>query len=205
VDISLSNFGDGALPVGSKVAWSILLNGKPIKTGVATTVVLVPQGELGVVGSIEFVLPDVGSTTTVPYSVTDGAKSITVTAQFVPGSSFAAAVPANSWNTTLYPRWVDSPTPTSSAPLMATDPELVSKCGFSDCKLSPLEPTATGPRAVFMTRHVNDALLQRVAKGSVVVLLQNTTSKVFPSAATRFKQAWWLGSATDNVSGLQVQ
>ena len=40
--------------------------------------------------------------------------------------------------------------------------------------------------------------------GSVVVLVQDTSTGAFQSAATRFKQAWWLGSATDNNAGTLV-
>ena len=66
VAISLSNFGDGDLPASSKVVWSILLDGKAVKTAVVPVATPVPQGELGLVASIDFVLPDVGKSATFP-------------------------------------------------------------------------------------------------------------------------------------------
>lgn len=54
------------------------MNGKTIKTVTAAAAASVPQGELGVVATIEFDLPDVGTTASVAFGATDGPKTITV-------------------------------------------------------------------------------------------------------------------------------
>ena len=218
--ISLSNFGDGSLPPSTKLAWSILLDGKVIKAAVVQVATPVVQGELDLVASIEFVLPDVGTTASVPFGTTDGPKTITVTAAFAQdggGGSFAATVPGNSWNATLFPRWVSAPSPggnssttttttttTTPQPVEVTDPILQGQCGFDDCAVTSLNRDPASPPAVIMTRTVSSALLQSAAAGSVLVLLQDATSAMFPSIATRFKQAWWLGLANDVNAGTLV-
>ena len=208
VDVSLSNFGDGDLPVGTRVAWSILLNGTPIKQQVVATSKAVPQGELGVVASIRFALPDAGTTASNVFGVTDGPKTITVTAELVPnaGNSFAAAVPMNSWNTTLFPSWVDGPAP---AALVVTSADLLPQCGFNDCTVAPNGSATAGPPTVFLARGLDDTtlksgVLKSVMDGSVLVLVQDGPSTLFPSTPTKFKQAWWLGSAADNNAGTLV-
>ena len=134
VDITLSNFGDGALPVGTQITWFILVNGKSIKTETVATVKPVPQGELGVVAEIEYILPDVGTSASVPVSGAPGPVGVTVTAAFTQQSTVSPA-PLNSWNTTLFPRWVRVPSPTK-VPVQVTDPALQAQCGFNDCKVS---------------------------------------------------------------------
>ena len=52
VDISLSNYGEGALPAATQLTWSVLLEGKAIKTATAAVTQSVPQGSLGVVGTV---------------------------------------------------------------------------------------------------------------------------------------------------------
>jgi hypothetical protein len=201
VDISLSNFGEGALPVGTKITWSILLNGEAIKTETVATSKPVPQGELGVVASIDFQLPDVGTSASVAVGATPGPKSVTVTAAFAELSTLTPA-PLNSWNATLFPRWVSGPSP-GKLPIRVTDAALQEQCGFNDCEISSAEPVASSP-GVFLTTTINGALVQRAQEGSVVVLIQRDSTGVFKSAATRFKQAWWVGNAVDNNAGTLV-
>ena len=202
VAISLSNFGDGDLPASARVAWSISLDGKPVKTSVVPAATSVPQGEVGLVASIQFELPDVGTTVSVPFGATNGPKTITVAASFAAdGGLFAAAVPQNSWNATLFPRWVSAPSPRTAPAVEVTEPSLVARCGFNDCTVTSLHRDPAGPAAVIITRNVSTALLQSAANGSVLVLLQDGAGTYFPSAATRFKQAWWLGLAEDNNAG----
>jgi len=86
VDISLSNYGEGALPAATQLTWSVLLEGKAIKTATAAVTQSVPQGSLGVVGTVTLTLPDVGTTESVAFGATDGAKTLTVTAQFAADS-----------------------------------------------------------------------------------------------------------------------
>ena len=64
--------------------------------------------------------------------------------------------------------------------------------------------TKSWPVSVYLSRYVDDVLLETVRKGSVVVLLQNSSDGFFPSAPTRYKQAWWLGNAVDNNAGTLV-
>ena len=205
VDISLSNFGDGALPAGTHITWSILMNGKSIKSATVPSVKPVPQGEMGIVASIEFMLPDVGTSASVPFGgPIAGPKSITVTAAFAEQSATNPA-PLNSWNTTLFPRWVSVPSPTKDS-IQVTDPALQAQCGFSDCKVSNWNSTTnpSDPPVVYLTTKISDALLQRAKEGSAVVLVEETSSGFFKSAATRFKQAWWLGNDIDNNAGTLV-
>ena len=63
VDILLSNFGDGPAPASAVVAWSVRIDGEVAHSGTtAVTQPSVPQGENGVVASINVALPDVGTT-----------------------------------------------------------------------------------------------------------------------------------------------
>ena len=190
VDISLSNFGDGVLPAATQLTWSVLLEGKAIKTATAAVTQSVPQGSLGVVGTVTLTLPDVGTTESIAFGATNGAKTLTVTAQFAAGgggSGFATAVPMNTWNATLFPKHVAGE---SKSPVMATSATLKEHCGFSNCKLSDGEPSPDAPPALYLTTTMTGALAASVEKaGSVVLLLQGTSSGFFQTAATRFKQA----------------
>jgi hypothetical protein len=67
VDISLSNYGDGALSASTKVSWSVLMDGKVLKTAVVPAANAVPQGELGVVATISLALPDIGTSASVKF------------------------------------------------------------------------------------------------------------------------------------------
>ena len=207
VEISLSNFGASDLPVGdTKLSWSVLLDGKVLKTDPSAAVQPVAQGTLGVVVSIDIAaLPDVGTSDSVPFGTTDGAKTLTISAQLT-GNAFADLVPKNSWNATLFPRWENSKSPTSQQqPIQVTSAALLQSCGFNDCVLSATEPDPEAAAAVYLTTTINDALIQSVKQaGSVVVLLESTSTGFFKSTPTRFKQAWWLGSATDNNAGTLV-
>jgi hypothetical protein len=146
----------------------------------------------------------VGTTASVKFGQTDGAKTITVTAKFAASTSgsFATAVPMNSWNATLFPKWVAAATKT---PVLTTSPTLHSSCGFSNCEESDGEPSSSAAPAVYLTSKMTGALAESVEKaGSVVVLIESTSTGFFPTVSTRFKQAWWLGSATDNNAGTLV-
>ena len=207
VDILLSNFGEGPLPASTKLTWQVLVEGKPVKTSTVAVRSTVAQGKLGVIATIALSLPDVGTTASVKFGETDGAKTVTVTAKFAPGSdsgsgSFATAVPMNSWNATLFPKWVAAAT---KAPVLVTNPTLLEFCGFSNCEASDGEPSPDAAPAVYLTSSITGALAASVEKsGSVVVLIESTSTGFFQTASTRFKQAWWLGSATDNNAGTLV-
>lgn len=203
VDISLSNFGDGALPSSAELTWEVLLDGKSVKASTVAVAQAVAQGSLGVVGTVKYQLPDVGTTASVAFGETDGPKTVTITAKFSSSSgSFATAVPLNSWNATLFPKWVASGT---KRPVKVSSADLQASCGFSNCEVSDGEPRSDDPPAVYLTTGITGALVASAEQaGSVVVLVQGTSTGTFESAATRFKQAWWLGSATDNNAGTLV-
>eukprot|EP01047_Picozoa_sp_COSAG01_P014799 COSAG01_NODE_729_length_14031_cov_24.502800_4_plen_771_part_00 len=209
VDISLSNFGVSDLPGDTKLTWQILLDGKVIKATTAGSIAnTVPQGALGLIATIEYSLPDVGTSTSVAFGRTDGPKTLTVTAQLV-GNQFSATVPTNSWNSTLFPRKVIEPSPPtkSGRPIQVTDAKLLlPHCGFSDCEASSIDPDPSAAPAVYLTATVTSTLIQSIKKGSVVVMLGGmiSTSHFFKTDTTRFKQAWWLGSASDNNAGTLV-
>lgn len=97
VDISLSNYGDGVLPTTAELTWEVLLDGKSLKTATAAVTKAVPQGSLGVVGTVSLALPDVGTTASVAFGATDGPKTLTITAVFASSSGSFANVPLNSW------------------------------------------------------------------------------------------------------------
>ena len=188
VDISLSHFGEGALPAGSQITWSVQLDGISIKTKTVETAQAVPQGELGLVASLECLLPDVGTSASVPFGgPTLGPKQITITVGFAVGSPSISA-PQNSWNATLFPRWVSVASPTKQ-PVKVTDPALQDHCGFSDCEVSSGDDAGDGP-SVYLTATITDALLRRAEAGSIVVLVQSANSdRYFQSERTNFKQA----------------
>eukprot|EP01052_Picozoa_sp_SAG31_P023446 SAG31_NODE_1933_length_6879_cov_3.230973_1_plen_275_part_10 len=205
VDVSLSNFGMSDLPSDTKLKWQILLDGKVIQSKTADGPANpVSQGTLGVVSTIEFALPDVGTSSSVAYGRKDGPKTLTLTAQ-LDGNAFASTVPLNSWNATLFPKHVIGPSPSikSGRPIQVTDAQrLMPHCGFSDCQVSSVEPDPEAAPAVYLTATVTDELIKSVKNGSVVVLLESMgKSTFFKTTPTRFKQAWWLGSAADNNAG----
>ena len=57
---------------------------------------------------------------------------------------------------------------------------------------------------MYLTTKISDALLHSAQAGNVIVLIESTTSGYFKSAATRYKQAWWVGNAVDNNAGTLV-
>ena len=149
VEISLSNFGTGDFPVGSVVRWQVVAGGVQLASGDVKTSAVVPQGDLGVVASLSVPLPDAGTTTSkaggkIPTNGPSPLR-ITVTAELVSAGSFASGtggtVPKNSWNTTLFPRWVDSAT--DGWNLTVVGAALLQGCGFSNCLLSPPPPSTT--------------------------------------------------------------
>lgn len=188
VDFSLSNFGEGPLAVGSRITWSVLLDGISIKTATVATQEVVPQGELGVVASITYQLPDVGTSASMPFNGTVvGPKQITVAVEFE-ASSVSRPAPKNSWNATLLPRWVSVMSPTKQ-PIQVTDHSLQKSCGFSDCEVSS-GVTAGVNDNVYLTTEITDELVTSVQAGSVVVLVQRaSSSRFFKSERTNFKQA----------------
>eukprot|EP01052_Picozoa_sp_SAG31_P017558 SAG31_NODE_1206_length_9388_cov_7.855420_2_plen_1278_part_00 len=207
IDVSLSNFGPSDLPRDTKLQWSVLLNGKKIQ-GTEVGVQSVAQGTLGVVASIALTLPDIGTSDSVSFGEVDGPKTLTLTANLT-GNAFATQVPGNSWNSTLFPRWKQVASPTSGKarkPIKVTSADLLppSRCGFSDCQLSSVYPAPTAAPAVYLTKTVTDALIESVRNGSVLVLLENTTTGAFKTSMTPFKQAWWLGNSVDCNAGTLV-
>ena len=150
----------------------------------------VAQGTLGVVASIALTLPDIGTSDSVSFGEVDGPKTITLTANLT-GNAFATQVPGNSWNSTLFPRWKQVASPTSGKarkPIKVTSADLLppSRCGFSDCQLSSVYPAPTAAPAVYLTKTVTDALIESVRNGSVLVLLENTTTGAFKTSMTPF-------------------
>lgn len=173
VDISLSNFGASDLPTETTISWAVFVDGKQLQSK-AERVHSVPQGGLGVVTTINYTLPDVGTSDMVPFGRTDGAKTVTVVAQ-LSGNSFAVDVPPNSWNATLFPRWrlVTSPTVSDGGrPIQVTSADLLPHCGFSDCQLASFDPvpTTSAASAVYLTPKLTAGLIENVKSGSVVVL-----------------------------------
>lgn len=188
VDISLSNFGEGPLATGYQIKWSVMLDGVSIKTATEATKQMVPQGEIGVVATINCQLPDIGTSASVPFgSAAAGPKQITVAVEFATGSASKPA-PKNSWNATLVPRWVSVTSPTNQT-IKVTHRSLQKLCGFSDCEVSSGSVAAAHP-SVYLTTTISHELQARVDSGSVVVLVQGeSSSRFFKSERTNFKQA----------------
>ena len=204
VDISLSNFGSADLRNSARIACSVLLDGSEIQSQVKPATTAVAQGSIGVVATIEMVLPNVLTTASVPYGVCDGPKTITITAAFA-SSPESAEAPPNSWNSTLFPRWEASPSPVGQH-VVVTDPALLPRC-FSNCGLYPSpSPGSAQHKQVIVTTTITYPLLQEAEQnGSTILLLQNGTEKqFFPTTTTRFKQAWWLGNSVDSNAGTLV-
>jgi len=95
--------------------------------------------------------------------------------------------------------------PTKNSPIKVTSARLLSprRCGFTDCELSSMTPTSE-VAAVYVTTVVSAGLIRAAERGSVVVLLENTTTGFFKTSMTWFKQAWWLGNSQDCNAGTLV-
>ena len=135
VDVSLSNFGAGDLPIGAVVQWSLLANGVSFSSGKAATTAAIAQGMLGTVASVRTVVPDAGTTVT----TTAGPIQITLLVKLISPAAFASAVPVNSWNSTVFPTWVDSPTGPGWN-ITVTDGAWLNGCMFNNCLQSPAVP-----------------------------------------------------------------
>jgi hypothetical protein len=133
-------------------------NGIPLGHPLLTVVIInyietlkVKQGEIGVVASITTAMPDAG--TTVHPKMAPGPISITVTVAFCSSgvwndtrASSAVAAPQNSWNTTVFPTWVDSATP-HDWNVSVTDVAWLQGCGFNNC-LGP--PPSAGSDCMYV-------------------------------------------------------
>ena len=132
-----------------------------------------------------------------------GVAAAAAAAGFADGAGFdLAAVPLNSWNATLFPRWAAA---SLEPPVKVSTKALLPSCGFSNCQpVADSDDPAAQPPAVYLTSTMTGALVAAARAGSVVVLLQQSSAGSFKTAKTRFKQAWWLGSAADNNAGTLV-
>ena len=78
---------------------------------------------------------------------------------------------------------------------------------FSDCQALPdSSATALPPGSVILLSGatIPAVATELVRKGATLLFVQTLAGKPFPSTATRFKSAWWLGSTTDNNCGSVV-
>jgi hypothetical protein len=151
------------------------------------TIQAVPEGELGVVASIDCQLPDVGTSASVPIGgLTSGPAQVTISVEFAAHSAVPSPAPRNSWNATLFPRWVSVTSPTLQ-PIKVTEPALQKQCGFSDCELLSSDDANA---SVYLTTALTDELVARAEAGGVIVLLQESSSShFFKSERTNYKQA----------------
>lgn len=137
VTLSLSHFGEGGdIAAGATVRWTVWANGAKFAGADANTTTAVRQGTNQVVASISITLPDAGTTT----GANPAPVRVTLTAELVAPGAFAAKVPRNHWNATVFPTWHDSPT--QGWQLTVTDADLLQGCGFSNCLQAPPRPAS---------------------------------------------------------------
>lgn len=195
--ISLSNFGHSHLPSSAELSWELRLDGKCIAADTPVVAASVAQGTIGLLATITVdSLPDLGTTASTALGV-GGPQTLTLAVSLVGSGVSGVLASNNSWNVTLFPRWVSSAT--SGWTVIVPDPSLLPLCGFSNCKTAP---SAAGNRSsVYLTAVLTDDLLGAARSGSAVVVLQTSENFPLPSARSTFKPAWWLGDLEDGNVG----
>jgi len=103
----------------------------------------------------------------------------------------------NGWATWVYPAKIAPPE--LKVPLFA-DPVLAGALGRWGAK--PVPAGDLPERAVYVMRQPSPRVVDAVAKGASLVLL--SPAGLLPTAPTRFKTSWWLGSAKDCNVGTVV-
>ena len=104
----------------------------------------------------------------------------------------------NRWTTWVYPAKI--PPPALKVPLFA-DPVLAGALARWGAKPIPADSDLPG-KAVYVMRQPSPRVVDSVARGACLVLL--SPSGLLPTAPTRFKTSWWLGSERDCNVGTVV-
>jgi hypothetical protein len=128
----------------------------------------------------------------VPLPDTDVPARVAVKVRLVAGGTTVA----NEWSTWVYPARVPAPT----APLYAS-PELLPWLTARGAKPFP-EQKPYPIEAVYVSNQLTPGLLDAAVAGASLILCK--PQGLLPAAPTRFKTAWWLGSAEDNNAGTVV-
>jgi len=103
----------------------------------------------------------------------------------------------NRWTTWVYPAKIAAPA--LKVPLFA-GPVLSGALGRWGAK--PIPPGDLPAKAVYVMRQPSPRVVDAVSRGACLVLLSPTG--LLPTASTRFKTSWWLGSAKDCNVGTVV-
>ncbi|MCX5759515.1 MAG: hypothetical protein NTU83_13625, partial [Candidatus Hydrogenedentes bacterium] len=128
----------------------------------------------------------------VPLPDVDAPTRIVIKARLVSGS----AASANEWTTWIYPARV----PASSARLFASSEVLPWLEGRGAQPLPQQKPYPA--QAVYFSNQLTPELLDATMAGASLILYK--PQGLLPTATTRFKTAWWLGSPEDNNAGTVV-
>jgi len=142
-----------------------------------------PQGAIVELAKIDVPLPDV-----------EAPAPVTLKAQLHAGGSTFT----NEWSTWIYPAHVH--TSTSNTPLFASA-ELLPWLEKHGAKALPQQKPYP-VEAVYVSNQLTPELLDAALASASLILYKPLG--VLPSATTRFKTAWWLGSPEDNNAGTVV-
>jgi len=179
--VLVSNYSEAALKKAA-LKWQARLDGRALARGEEKGVE-VGQGEVEQVAAIEISLPDAP----VP-------QALTIEAELIVGDRTYR----NDWSAWVYPAAIKRPQ--LKVPLYAS-PELVRPLAAYGARPLPRgEKLPAG--AVYVMRQPTLRAFDAAAAGACLVLL--SPQGLFQAARTRFKTAWWLGSARDSNVGTVV-
>lgn len=175
----VSNFGPSVLGT-PELSYTVAREGGTIAEQ-SVSVPSAPQGEVTELAKIDVALPEVDIPTKLSIKVRLGAG----------GASFT-----NEWSTWVYPARV----PSAAGPVFAAS-ELLP--WLTERGAQPLPQQKPYPaQAVYVSNQLTPELLDAAMAGASLILYKPLG--FLPSATTRFKTAWWLGSPGDNNAGTVV-
>lgn len=193
-----------SVAVGATVSWSVEIAGVILVNGTDHLGSRpLPRGQVSNLTKISFALP-AGLLGSYPLGTATTAARLKLSAQ-IRGAS-GELIASNYWTTRVYPTFSTGPSSEHNLTLY-TSKDLEHACMFSDCQALPdSSATALPPGSVILLSGatIPAVATELVRKGATLLFVQTLVGKPFPSTATRFKSAWWLGSTTDNNCGSVV-
>ncbi|HPO16716.1 MAG TPA: glycoside hydrolase family 2 TIM barrel-domain containing protein [Candidatus Hydrogenedentes bacterium] len=181
IALFVSNFGPVNL-VQPKLSYKVM-QGTDTLMEQTHSVVSVEQGIVAELAKIGFPLPNLGSPARITIKAQLQAEGVTY---------------SNEWFTWVYPAQISSQN--TQAPFYANG-ELLPWLEPRGAKALPQQKPYPA-EAVYFSNQLTPELLDAALAGASLILYK--PQGVFPSAKTRFKTAWWLGSEGDNNAGTVV-
>ena len=189
---------------GATLSWSVEIAGDILVHGTDHLGSRpLPRGRVSNLTKISFAIP-AGLLGSYPSGTASTAARLKLSAQLRGASGEMIA--SNYWTTRVYPSFVLGPSSPHNITLYTTK-DLEHACMFSDCQALPdSSATALPPGSVMLLSGatIPAVATELVQKGATLLFVQTLAGKPFPSTATRFKSAWWLGSTSDNNCGSVV-